>query len=439
MFGGAAGGGKSIALLAAALQYVDWPGYSAVLFRRTFADLSLPGALIPISHEWLQGTAARWDGQRSRWTFPSGALLTFGYLETEIDKYRYQGMEAQFLGFDELTQFKESQYLYLHSRLRRTVNLKADLPLRVRSATNPGGTGHQWVYDRFINPKSRKRECVFIPAKLEDNPHLDAEGYESSLAALDHITRRQLRHGDWDIRPEGNAFRSEWLRYWSMDDNADTYYLSDGRKVKIEDCTRFASADIAGTEVQDHNDPDYTVIQVWDVSPRGDMILVYQWRGRFEIPDVEEKLLKIAWDYEVQFAAIEKNGIGLPVVQAARRRSLAVRAVVAKRDKFARSQAAQIRMEGGTIYFPRHADYLEELESELLVFPMPGGHDDQVDALSMAAQAANRFVCGVQTDERDVEQCKRIEAAGEEHLKRERQEELQTVAADDDFGWTEIG
>jgi hypothetical protein len=101
LFGGAAGGGKSDSLLMAALQYVDEPGYAAILFRRTYADLALPGAIMDRSKEWLSGKGARWNEREKTWTFPSGATLSFGYLEHENDKYRYQGSEFQFAGFDD--------------------------------------------------------------------------------------------------------------------------------------------------------------------------------------------------------------------------------------------------------------------------------------------------------------------------------------------------
>ena len=103
----------------AALQYVEVPEYAAILFRQSYADLSLPGALMDRAHGWLFQTDARWGDLKKTWIFPSGATLSFGYLENENDKYRYQSAEFQFVGFDELTQFTESQYTYLHSRLRR--------------------------------------------------------------------------------------------------------------------------------------------------------------------------------------------------------------------------------------------------------------------------------------------------------------------------------
>lgn len=214
-YGGAAGGGKSSALLMAALEYVHVSGYSALLLRRTFQDLSKPGALMDRAREWLAGSGATWNEQKKQWRFPSGAVLAFGYLVNESDVYQYQGAEYQFIGFDELTQFTERQYTYLFSRLRRLKGV--EIPLRMRSASNPGGIGAEWVAERFIpddwtpemadqKPIWEKDGCVFVPAKLRDNPHLDREDYEQSLAELDDVTRAQLLEGDWQVRERGNIF-----------------------------------------------------------------------------------------------------------------------------------------------------------------------------------------------------------------------------------------
>lgn len=203
LFGGAAGPGKSDALLMAALQYVDRPEYAALLLRRSYTDLSLPGALMDRAAGWLRPTAAQWTDKEKRWTFPSGATLTFGYLEAERDKYRYQGPEFQFVGFDELTQFLESQYTYLLSRLRRLKG--SDIPLRARSASNPGGLGHLWVKDRFID--SSDDNCRFIPARLEDNPHIDQVEYRLALSKLDGITRAQLEDGLWVQDTTGQLYK----------------------------------------------------------------------------------------------------------------------------------------------------------------------------------------------------------------------------------------
>lgn len=135
LYGGAAGGGKSEALFMAALMFVDVPNYNAIIFRRSFTDLCKPGALIDRSFQWLTGTGARWDGVNHTWVFPSGAKVAFGFLENDRDVYHHQSAEYQFIGFDELTQFTEFQYRYMLSRARRLQGV--DLPIRIRSATNP--------------------------------------------------------------------------------------------------------------------------------------------------------------------------------------------------------------------------------------------------------------------------------------------------------------
>lgn len=206
-YGGAAGGGKSDALLMAALQYVDMPGYSAIIFRRTFKDLALPGGLIDRAHEWLGPMDAKWIERDKCWTFPSGAKLAFGYIEHEKDKYNYQSTEFQFIGFDELSQFPESVYVYLFSRLRRLEG--CDIPLRVRSASNPGGMGHKWVRGRFVQGGNTK-DRIFIPAKMDDNPFLDQASYRESLSELPPDIRKQLEDGDWsDPYPEGSYYEKQ--------------------------------------------------------------------------------------------------------------------------------------------------------------------------------------------------------------------------------------
>jgi phage terminase large subunit-like protein len=221
-YGGAAGGGKSDALLMAALQYVDIPGYAALLLRRSYTDLSLPKALMDRAYEWLNGTSAKWNDRDKTWRFPSGATLTFGYLENEKDKYRYQSSEYAYVGFDEVTQFTESQYTYLFSRLRRLAG--SEVPVRMRSASNPDGEGLEWVRARFVpdeylrsNLEERfgriwtKGETCFVPARLEDNPHIDRAEYDRSLDRLDVLLQARLRSGDFETEPQGGLIKREWF------------------------------------------------------------------------------------------------------------------------------------------------------------------------------------------------------------------------------------
>lgn len=208
LYGGAAGGGKSDALLMAALQYVHVPGYAALILRRTFRDLNQADAIMARSHVWLRGTAAKWNDRDKRWSFPSGATLTFGYCENPNDIFQYQGAALQFIGWDELTQFTEMPYRYMFSRLRRLAG--SEIPLRVRAATNPGGIGHEWVRLRFVASPSSKRP--FIPARIDDNPSLDREEYLETLAELDTTTLRQLRDGVWVRNAEGLVYKYDDAR-----------------------------------------------------------------------------------------------------------------------------------------------------------------------------------------------------------------------------------
>jgi hypothetical protein len=220
LYGGAAGGGKSDALLMGALEHVDVPGYNALILRKTFSDLKLPEAIMDRSHEWLAGTKAHWDAQSKQWTFPSGARITFGYLKNTKDRYRYQGAAFQYIAFDELTQFDEREYKYLFSRLRRPKGVGpsaalSKVPLRMRAGSNPGGLGHEWVRERFMVEKSVNRK--FVPAKMKDNPSLDQASYRESLSELDHVTRMQLEEGIWEQDPEGMLYSATSFNRWTND------------------------------------------------------------------------------------------------------------------------------------------------------------------------------------------------------------------------------
>jgi len=245
LYGGAAGGGKSDWLLMAALQYVDVPGYAALLLRRTYPELAMPGAIMERAHQWLRASDARWNASEHTYTFPSGATLTFGHLQYSGDMYRYQSAEFQFIGFDELTEFTEEQYRFLFSRLRRLEG--ATIPLRMRAATNPGGPGHEWVKQRFI--VERLPDRAFIPAKLADNPSLDRAEYLRSLQELDPVTRSRLLAGDWEARAPGGFFRREWFlrNLWQQIE----------AEHKVVERVRYW--DLAATPPDGRNDPDYTV------------------------------------------------------------------------------------------------------------------------------------------------------------------------------------
>lgn len=228
LFGGAAGGGKSDSLLMGALQYVCVPGYAAILFRQTYPQLAGEGGLIDRAMDWLSPQlgegSVKWNLQRKRFTFyPSGATMSFGHLWLEKDRLNYQSLAYQYVGFDEGTHWATAKsYKYVgFSRVRRPAPdaslpacpgcglTLADVPLRTRMGTNPGGPGHGWVRHRFLLEAGPGR--IFIPAKLEDNPSLDAASYAESLMELDVVERERLLSGDWTITEEGRLFSRSWF------------------------------------------------------------------------------------------------------------------------------------------------------------------------------------------------------------------------------------
>lgn len=211
LFGGAAGGAKSSGLLMGALEFAEVPGYKALILRRTFAELSKPGAIMSRLAEWLAPTDARWNSSDKTATFPSGAQITCGYLRREEDVYQYQGAEFHGIFVDEATRLTETQIRYMRSRLRRTTD--QPIPLRLRYASNPGGPSHAYFKRRFLTHPGTG--CRYIPSRIADNPYLRREEYEETLSGLDPTTRRQLMEGDWDTKPPGQLFRREKFKYAS--------------------------------------------------------------------------------------------------------------------------------------------------------------------------------------------------------------------------------
>lgn len=390
LYGGQAGGGKSDALLMAALMFVDVPGYAALLLRRSYSDLALPGALMDRAAEWLSGTAARWDGREKAWRFPSGASLVFGYLATEADRYRYQSSEFQFCGFDELAQFTALQYTYLFSRLRRLKN--SPVPIRMRAASNPGGVGHAWVYDRF--PIGRPHETqatgrVFIPAGLKDNPHIDQAEYVRSLSELDDITKAQLLDGAWVTDPSRRPFDMTWWRgrnRWGQSASE-----ADRRAI-----ARFISWD---TALKEENESDFTSCAVFDLMPDYRLVLRSMWKEKLDFPRLLTNIEEIAnlWRNRsarqgadvVRAVIIEDKGSGTSALQTLRKAAspwLRERLVAfaPTTGKIERARQAALWCSRDCVVLPApgaDVPWLHEFETELQMFP-DVTHDDQVDAFT---------------------------------------------------------
>lgn len=373
LYGGAAGGGKSIALLMAALQYVDYPDYAAIIFRRSYTDLAMPGALMDVAFTWLSNTDAKWIDKTKTWEFPSGATLSFGYLDTENTKYRYQGAEFQFIGFDELTQFTESQYLYLFSRLRK--ERSNPVPLRMRAASNPGGKGHEWVKARFIKKHGLNIDRLFLPATLRDNPHLDGNEYVKSLMNLDVTTREQLLEGDWDIADSGILFKAEWFHQIDRIDLPETFDIV------------VRAWDLAASELLTNRKADYSAgVKVGKVGDKYYIIDVKRFRNGPK--DTEEQIRGVATVDGVTVPVLierDPGQAGISVMEHYKRNVLKGFTVEDSRNtgsKEVRAVPASGQVEAGNVFIVKSywtAPFLSELEK----FPY-GAHDDQVDAFATA-------------------------------------------------------
>ena len=199
LYGGAAGGGKSYGQLIDALIYaLKYNGSKQLVLRRTYPELEK--SLIRVSLMLYPAKIYSYNKSTHVGYFKNGSLIDFGYCDSETDVYKYQSAEYDVIRFDELTHFTEQMYLYLISRLRGANGF----PKQVKSTTNPGGVGHQWVKARFIDfagPNTEKDGRMFIPAKVTDNKFLmeGDSGYIDRLKLLSDRDQRALLHGDWDL------------------------------------------------------------------------------------------------------------------------------------------------------------------------------------------------------------------------------------------------
>ncbi len=226
LYGGAAGGGKSDALVIEALRQVHIPHYKGLILRKTYPQLS---ELIDKAYKYYPAAfpRARYHSTSHTWHFPSGAKIIFGSLAHDKDKHNYQGQAYDFIAFDEMTHFTWSEYSYLSSRNRAN---GPGTRCYMRGTANPGGVGHGWVKERFItaappmttiwddtevqfpdgHTERRRRSRVFVPSKVFDNPALleNDPDYLARLADRPAAERDALLYGNWDSF-SGQVF-TEW-------------------------------------------------------------------------------------------------------------------------------------------------------------------------------------------------------------------------------------
>jgi hypothetical protein len=220
LYGGAAGGGKSAAILWDAIEFcLSHDKVRAAIFRRTYPELEKS-----IIFEFLKQVNSkiyRYSKQEHRVVFKqTGSVLEFNHCQYEQDVYKFQSAEYDRIYFDELTHFTLFIYQYLLSRLRTT---RTDIKPQVKAASNPGNVGHLWVNNRFIagvkvntiidrvdEESGAEYTTEFIPAKVQDNKFIVERdlGYIGRLQRLPEDERKALLDGDW------NAFKGQFFKEW---------------------------------------------------------------------------------------------------------------------------------------------------------------------------------------------------------------------------------
>lgn len=436
LYGGAAGGGKSDALLMAALMYVDVPYYNAIIFRRTLTDLQQGEGLLTRALDWLAPHPdVKYIPSLHCFQFPSGARLSFGYMGSLTAWEHYQGSAYQFIGWDELTQHAEQDYREMRSRARkkqchlhggRNINGKRSplpddpscdqcrmygalsrVPIRIRATSNPGGRGHIWVKKRFLIHKDKVtqdwvsgvKERPFIGATFLDNPALDQESYERELDELDEARKEQLKHGDWDKVANGR-YKHEWFRNYEY--RGGYYVLIDPQTGELKEAfhesklTIFTIVDVACSVrsgvagesfYKNTRGPSWTVIGTFGITPGRNPKLLTLDIQRFqeESPHLFPALRENVRKWHPVHVGMDANGPGKPIAQLAMAEGIPVKELITHHDKIANSAEMQSHTRSGRIYVPNASEWVDDCVGELTCWTgHPWDVDDQVDVFSNA-------------------------------------------------------
>lgn len=390
--GGAAGGGKSIALLSSPLRWVANPRYRGLYLRREATYL---GDALDKTERLYPALGARLTrSPRVTWTFPSGAQLWMSHCEHESDVHNFDSFEFSEVLWDELTHFTQKQYLGVCARLRGT---DPGLPYWSRAATNPGGKGHEWVFARWgawLDPAHPRRAApgerrwyvgadevppgtpdarsrTFVPSLLTDNPHLPAE-YRAQLLQLDPVRQAQLLYGDWLVAPAPKM-------YWDRTRVGTVDATPPDVRARAR-CWDFAAS----------TDGDWTVGVLAAITRAGLVVIEHVVRFRGTPDRVRAEFARVAAaDRErdprtVQWIPQDPGQAGVDQVRSYLNDhpGLTIRARRPTGDKLTRFGPASARAAAGTLVVVRGA-WNAEYHAELEAVPLQA-HDDQMDATSDA-------------------------------------------------------
>lgn len=411
IFGGAAGSGKSFALLVEPLRHLNNPAFDCVIFRRNSTQVRNTGGLWDESFKMYSPIGGKPREAFLEWVFPSGMGLKFSHLENESTVYNWQGSQIPLIGFDELTHFSEKQFWYMLSRNRST----SGVPGYVRATCNPdadswvrklidwwiGDDGYpipersgvlRWfirIDDKILwadTPEELKakhgaeqlpKSLTFISAKIYDNKVLMEKdpSYLANLQSLPRVERMRLLGGNWNVRASsGMYFQREW------------FTMLDAIPTGFNKVVRFW--DRASTKPHEGNkDPDWTRGLKLYGYPNGTW-LVADVKSIRDTPLQVERLIKNTAQFDGQQVHIvaqkDPGSAGVSEADHFTRmlNGYIVRTVTISKDKVTRAGPVSAQCEAGNVFVlrgPWNDDFFTELES----FP-EGAHDDIVDCLSGA-------------------------------------------------------
>lgn len=418
IFGGAAGGGKSYALLLEPLRYANVHGFNSVIFRKNYTQITAAGGLWDTSLQLysLLPFAVPFKSPKLHWLFHNRAKLSFDYLARDEDVYKWQGAQIAFLGFDELTHFSESQFFYMLSRNRSACGVKP----YVRATCNPDvdswvanfiawwidtDTGYPikersgqkryfarldgeiiWGDTRVAVAEKCKidarlcKSVTFIASNIHDNKALLSVNpdYLASLNALSLVERERLLKGNWKIRPAaGLYFKREQTRIVKSVPDKIVFIVR--------------AWDLAATEITSNNrDPDRTAGCLMARLKNGQYIILDAKRIAANASTVRNLVKNTAATDRVLYKC---NNISLPQDpgQAGKEQAQSyikelagymVTSNVISANKIARAEPFAAQWQQGNVLLLEGA-WNEPFLSELEGFP-DALHDDQVDAASDA-------------------------------------------------------
>ena len=305
-------------------------------------------------------------------TFPSGGSIS---VKSADNPQRLRGEGLNYLVMDEAAFVREETWTEV---LRPTLTENKGQALFI---STPIGMDN-WFYHLWEKAETAEDWARFQYPTVA-NPIIDPAEVESAREDLGELVFAQEYLAEF-ISEGAQIFRSSWFNYYK--EGVGTLW-ADGKKYKINELQRFATVDLA---VSTKESADYTVVSVFGYHADDDkLFMLDMFRDRVEAPDIVPQIERMVGIHNLEWVGIERAGYQLAIVQFARRQGIRIKELRADKDKRSRALPLSAKMERGLVYFPKNADWVSEVERELLTFPI-GVHDDIVDTLAYATLAGNK-------------------------------------------------